>query len=110
MALNSTSEELSKALKELDQVATRTQDTVLVFYVKSEQGDAHEIIENQVSKRQNLQCIIMFLLTLKHALLSCPQIKMGLINSLFYDPNRLTPASIPKRLKSFYSRLDGQLT
>lgn len=110
MALNSTSEELSKALKELDKVATRTQDTVLVFYVKSEQGDAHEIIENQVSKRQNLQYIIIFLLTLKHALLSCPSIKMGLINSLFFDPNRLTPASIPMRLKSFYSRLDGQLT
>ena len=49
LALNSTSEGLSKALRELDQVATRTQDTVLVFYVKSEQGDAHEIIENQVS-------------------------------------------------------------
>lgn len=50
LALNSTSEGLSKALRELDQVATRTQDTVLVFYVKSEQGDPHEIIENQVSK------------------------------------------------------------
>lgn len=49
LALNSTSEGLSKALKELDQVSTRTQDTVLVFYVKAEQGDAHEIIENQVS-------------------------------------------------------------
>ena len=50
LALNSNSEGLSKALRELDQVATRTQDTVLVFYVKSEQGDPHEIIENQVSK------------------------------------------------------------
>ena len=50
LALNSNSEGLSKALRELDQVATRTQDTVLVFYVKSEQGDPYEIIENQVSK------------------------------------------------------------
>ncbi len=49
LALNTTTEGLSKALKELDQVATRTQDTVLVFYVKAEQGDAHEIIENQAS-------------------------------------------------------------
>lgn len=65
LALNSTSEGLSKSLKELDQVATRTQDTVLVFYVKSEQGDAHEIIENQVSKRQNLQYIIIFFIDLK---------------------------------------------
>lgn len=51
MALNSSTEALSKALKELDQVATRTQDTVLVFYVKAEQGDAHEIIENQASNQ-----------------------------------------------------------
>lgn len=51
MALNSTTGALSKALKELDQVATRTQDTVLVFYVKAEQGDAHEIIENQASNQ-----------------------------------------------------------
>jgi len=55
LALNSTSEGLSKALRELDHVATRTQDTVLVFYVKSEQGDAHEIIENQVSSGQSLR-------------------------------------------------------
>lgn len=54
LALNSNSEGLSKALRELDQVATRTQDTVLVFYVKSEQGDPHEIIENQVSKGYSL--------------------------------------------------------
>ena len=30
-------------------MSTRTQDTVYVFYVKAEQTDAHEIIENQVS-------------------------------------------------------------
>ena len=30
-------------------MSTRTQDTVYVFYVKAEQTDAHEIIQNQVS-------------------------------------------------------------
>ena len=49
LALNSTSSGFSQALKELDHVSTRTQDTVYVFYVKAEQTDAHEIIENQVS-------------------------------------------------------------
>ena len=49
LALNSTSSGFSQALKELDHVSTRTQDTVYVFYVKAEQTDAHEIIENLVS-------------------------------------------------------------
>ena len=49
LVLNSTSSGFSQALKELDHVSTRTQDTVYVFYVKAEQTDAHEIIENQVS-------------------------------------------------------------
>ena len=49
VALNCMSSGFSQALKELDHVSTRTQDTVYVFYVKAEQGGAHDIIENQVS-------------------------------------------------------------
>lgn len=49
LALNSASSGFSQALKELDHVSTRTQDTVYVFYVKAEQASAHEIIENKVN-------------------------------------------------------------
>lgn len=49
LGLNSNSSGFSQALKELDHVSTRTQDTVYLFYVKAEQGSAHDIIENKVT-------------------------------------------------------------
>lgn len=64
LALNSTSEGLSKALNELDQVSTRTQDTVLVFYVKAEQGNAHDIIDNQINTCKHSKAFKEFLLSL----------------------------------------------
>ena len=48
VALNSASDGFHSALRDLDRMATRTQDTVLVFYVKSGQSDSSGILENQV--------------------------------------------------------------
>lgn len=64
LALNSTSNGFSQALKELDHLSTRTQDTVYVFYVTAEQGSAHDIIENQVSSCKQSKAFGEFLLSL----------------------------------------------
>lgn len=64
LALNSTSDEFFRSLKELDHLSARTQDTVFVFYVKAEQGSAHEIIENEISSCKHSKAFTEFLLSL----------------------------------------------
>ncbi|XP_048586006.1 ral GTPase-activating protein subunit beta [Nematostella vectensis] len=64
VALDSSRAGFQAALRDLDRLPTRVQDTVFVFYVKADQNEADAILENELNTCKHGKVFVEFLLSL----------------------------------------------